>query len=1703
MDENYSDSQDPSLITLTGPELAELPYEDAVSKLLDLYENTQWSDREQAADNTAQLADRLNKMHGVEYTVELNTNMKDLQASLLSNVVPEEDKLKAIEDWRYASKSALYNTDTPSSLLTAYAQEGIIDDMALQFRRGVVTKDSSNITDLLARGAETALAPLVGVSDLALGTDYLRDFRTSMQEHQKPEMDGTLLASLANIGGGVAGFAASALNPVTAWGYLGASIAQQGKDVYDTVLNDTGSDDAAKDALLKSTPGVLFGTFADKIVGGSLGALLKGEKGYLGAIPGLLTGAGGQAVQTVGTGEAMVSATGEEKFRPPLSQVLTETAAGGVIGGAVGALHSLKNARANAEARAEIEAAQPKPEGAPAEAKPIVEPVDPRLTVEEKPLTTEERVQEQMRQAALRDPENQHRITAGDDEFFAEFVRAPDDDSLDGPLADVSGDPLSMAAGADNTAAVTKILPVVSEGYSPTPVNVELAKTLGANVTNKDDAGSFGFVNPNAPVQLNVSRRIFASMDHARKTFAHELGHLIDLARRKIAGYRGISEFDPVVTRLASMADKFEEQIPAQRAEKEAQELSQIWRPGWDGKTMQDITSDMTIRQIKWIQYRSHPAEVMADAMSAIFNNPRYVQENFPTVWKAFETGINDVPELRAFWDDIVEINTNPQRLRTWLQERRNLSRQKEADIHTKAAEDYIREKREKFSVRKGLSDLHQRVVNRFAPAKETLRRLAKKEAPVAEQEAAARGQQRLRGPAAFDSMRRFRIDRPMRTQLDRYEKLGIPGEDKDPYSVLNELRMYQHVINDSTVTMDNIREAPALYVDAYNKMLEVVPEFSARLAQGEMDAADIGAPIDQTLDTLAKTRAYLTEKERAQTADALTRLPGKPEELGWVPYAVELLDDHAFNAERYIPRWMDYKTAQKGLAALEQHLESNVGTGTYNRLLEVNDQINNILMNPILEMAQESGVFPPKLLKRIQINKRSYSFTNVLKYYEKDPNIPAAIKEKIGTLSETGGELVGTIQRAVAILAHQTQQSAKNAAIDLAVAGNYGVRTVPYRGRSYLDEMNRLERKNPEKSYLIGKEAGRSTLYEIDSPQFKKMFESSRLEQITSTNFVLKALESFNKYFGEREFKTVFSPVFGMSELVRNVAQEATLAKSISPSGFLWFHTSPTLRAEKAARSQMAKALTKPYGDFSELPTEVQDLIRANALPFSLSEDMGGHNPALDDVENYVFGRMGQAIPYEGNMYQPNRVTKALNTSLERIGLGKVQTEKVLSPAYVNNLLHRAANKIGLGFVHKKIVQEEAATKLMGYHIGRNIRGLPKALAIEFANQHTGTPDPFGGGTEATAIGKVVLFGRAHVAGMNAQWELFKNDPRAMGLQYAYRKGFPRLLVSGAIMGPLVAAFAGEEQGEEVKKFLDKIPSFDKLSKNIIPVAWQDDRGNIRWSARAGEVNTDWKPIYLKLPYSREMVTIGALSEPGMRALEEYIETGAVPIKPILQNIKNAFNTVFTGNLAPAIQGARRTAAFLAGDNPQDYFRNRGIFPKDVAEAGSFVDRFYRYMAWSAANTYPGFFSLSPEKIASTDFSSPAELFALVPSAGRFLGMSNYGEYEKLLTLQTRKAALDARIRLNLGDDSQKLYNEYAKAQSYVSKIGKGWQEQTPAIQQRRIRAIQNWHSRAYRYAFNELRAAYEIGDQKAIDRVASQLERSSSEYLKLLEQE
>lgn len=1174
--------------------------------------------------------------------------------------------------------------------------------------------------------------------------------------------------------------------------------------------------------------------------------------------------------------------------------------------------------------------------------------------------------------------------------------------------------------------------------------------------------GAFGAYQQSTNT-VKILRSLGADPSHFVSTMAHEIGHFVD------------RKFKQLISRA----------IPLDVLREHGTELSREWRPGWDGT---DATN--------FGKYRGRPEELYADVFSALVNAPDWVKDNHPGIYKAFEESLTRTPDLADFWKQVQEFNRDPSKITDFNMALSKESRKKEGDIEAAVRRKDIEKNRFQRRMKAHLDLAYETVFNKLSAAKDIARSFEGEK-----REEAFRNLDNLERTFYSHDFVNREISSPLKTLLGKF--LQEEGLDMNTWA--------QHLwatklTKESTPTIERIKNNPELYAgaarfigtslakekgvkpsvltDIFGRHKTWTPEelikaFSKIGIIGDtaqvLDLKDFLAKyplLHPRREALARrdltlAAAHLNRRKLSIPVDNLIkqieRASTDPNKLDYIPEELkEALKDVMHPGAFAIRRLLVNEGATTVFDAERdlQSIKQKLGPKLYSKLEEYSDNFHS-LMSRGSKVIKESGMWSPELLQRVELNKDNYVTANVLKYFEGNDNVSSGVRSAIGSLSETGNELTSTYMKTRAIIEHAYRQRGVNSAINLAKADGKVVEVTPGRkGFDIYAEKDRLSRSDKEHSYLIGMHEGKASLYKIEGGKsWERMFNSVR--DAPGWSMVADLADTFNSAFITRQLKTVLSPVFAVFQKHYDRKLEAIMANSLEVTLGLPIHTSGKLRGiDKETIAEL-----RHYKKTGELTGGLKTLVDRDGVLLHLSTAVAeGHNTDMS-VEDAIYENFGTKMP-------------DANTRLEKLG---IFTEKSLE-------------KLGGKFFKDVAEFDEIRTKVNGFKIGK-MRGMSDAEATVFARENFGVPDPKSGGTAAPLINRLFLFGRAHLNGLRVLGHLGRDLPKTAAVQIAARVIAPKAMVIGPLMAAVLKASVGQEEADKYQLLLDMIPEFEKMSKNIIPLGFQDGQGNYYnfFDVKPSDIQSDWKAWYVRQPQAREVTSIAKVLWPFIKNIGQ----GEIS-KAVTESAKGAIN-VGMASVQPPVQYLGNLAQIFTGSNPTDIYRMKGIFNDSLQEAGSLPEKLGAYGQYVLGQQYSTLVPYNPYK--TSEAQGTGEKLSTLPLVGpmmrSFMGISNYGLIEKNKAREADKNAVDASIMLSTGEGTKTLLSSYREAAGKISSLGKGWQTEVGPDVAEKMRALTTWHARIWVPYKNEIRAALESGDAERYEYLLKELEDSSKDVL------
>lgn len=1649
-----------------------------------------------------------------------------------------EDTVSKINDYEKKNLDLIETTDNPDLLAVAKPLKRAIETISSEGRRDEIAGDeegvSSFLSDKLFRGVEGAVGPFAKL----LGLDGLdKDLYERTQRHRDADLSSAIASGAGMVapllGASVlAGPAAGALlgasaetaattSLLAASSVIGAQSLGFAKDMYKRSIEATGDEDKALMAA-----GLTVASQAVMLV--PLGKATSGLAGFITKQLGRKAVEEG-AAKTVS--EAILK--GLEAQKKTWGNVARSTLEAGAAGSA-GAIinnigsnigldqngditHGAANAfLANAVLGGVITGGHALLENAVInQARKTFTDIESKLAKELPPKPKEGEESKPERAQFYKDPEGYY-VPREDPPTFEERVenqtkaRKEEEDYIDSPLpdsegkmTDETGEPVDIPSHTDivvENRPEGTVLVTSKEALRPGRFLSNFFKKLGAHISLNRNVvdGAFGAFYTDSN-KIKLLRSLGADPETLNSTLAHEGTHFLD----KLLNNAFIKSptLKSTAEKLLGLKEVTMGAVIAKELKAQAKDISMKWRPGWDGVESKNLISTDPLEKFR--AYRSEPTEIYADVGDAIWNDPAWVKEKYPEVYSAFEKGLARDKTINQFWKDFQEMENDPNKLSEFNLQIAKEARIREEDINVAAK----KAKKEKDSFQNKMkrdSDLsYQMVFDKISPARQIVKNLvgkARQEGFQLLNEISRRGHL---GPY----LERV-IDTPLKQLWDKFLQSKIDPNMWAQYEFANDVETAR------TPTMERVKENPELYFEVAKFIKEFLRKekgikpiildkyFNLEKIKtaDDLNAAFAGLGIVGDTADLYQINYFLglyksddplrgakAARRHASAVASLNRkkesipienlkafidsLPTDKSRVGAVPEKFkEALQDvttaNAFAVRKYLINEGAYNVYDAGRDIA--YIQNTLGPEKFSELKKFHEEFHNILAAP-LDIIERSGIFSPDTIARIHLNKGNYITHNMLSNFEGNDAVSGSIRSAIGSLGETGNELTATPTKIKAITARAYWQNAVNASIK--IADNAGLIKEITRSKPGVDVFalkDRLSRGDKEHSYLIGYTEGRPSLYKIAGGEgFGRMFESQRdFSGIFSLlNPVLSLSDAFNKSFLTRQLKTVFSPGFVVGQKFYDRALEKVLANSLQITFGL-----PIQVGKLRANDVKTVAELRHYQKTGELTGRLKEIVDLDGVTLRLATLFNEGISTERTYEDTVYQSFSNRLPDE-------------KSALEKLGF---YTEKAL-------------DKAGGAWLKQIAEFDEIRTKVNGYRIGKEMLDMSDAEAAVFARDNFGVPDPLGGGIAAPALNRMFLFGAAHAGGLRVLKTLLKDMPKTAATQVALRVLLPKLMLSTVVMYPVIKALSNEEDAQKYMKWLNMTDRYSKMSKNVMPLGFQDGQGNYHnfWGVDNKDIQSDWKAWGIGLPQSRELTIASKAVWPFIEHLFE-----GDPLAATGGAIKGAASSL-TGGIQPAIQYMINIGQLSLGYNPTDFFRGKGILDRDVAQGTDIGLKAKEYGKYFLGSQYSGiapynpFQTTKPKSIGEEILQKPI----IGPFARRLTFATNYGSLEKTADANKLEDAVKANIITSTGEKTKEILQEYRNAAGAISKIGKGWQKEMGPSVAHRTRMLTSWHSKVWLPLTHKLQDAQEAGDSEHYNYLLDTLERQATHLLEVLD--
>jgi len=355
----------------------------------------------------------------------------------------------------------------------------------------------------------------------------------------------------------------------------------------------------------------------------------------------------------------------------------------------------------------------------------------------------------------------------------------------------------------------------------------------------------------------------------------------------------------------------------------------------------------------------------------------------------------------------------------------------------------------------------------------------------------------------------------------------------------------------------------------------------------------------------------------------------------------------------------IDAKSAPVTLASFKAH----VGDTEYAHYETAVQEIHEIGYKVIAD-TDRAGLLDAKTKDKMIRNVHSYATQNVIKYFQKDARISAGLKKAIGSFEQTGNALISYIGKMKALTLRAAYQETQNSTMDIVkefedadsyreIEANksYGTKKGKpvVRYENIFDQRTVLESKNKDKSYFITAKEGKLSLWEVDNPDYAKMFGEGAFEKNPMMKYITGLSSDINKIFITHWGKTLGSLSFGIASKFRDVDREALLAKSYELN---WtkalgvpIHASKKLRQRKSKTRKAAKK----YLIEGVMDPLIQKALDFHGVNWSLSREFGSLDRGTT-FEQGIYGMLGDDVPGQDTISKPDWINEKLIGLIRKI---------------------------------------------------------------------------------------------------------------------------------------------------------------------------------------------------------------------------------------------------------------------------------------------------------------------------------------------------------------------------------------------------------------------------------------------------------------------
>ena len=473
--------------------------------------------------------------------------------------------------------------------------------------------------------------------------------------------------------------------------------------------------------------------------------------------------------------------------------------------------------------------------------------------------------------------------------------------------------------------------------------------TLNSRFKSKLGVAKLGKNQFSAKIELNPE--IFKDEELMGKVLAHEIGHVADYLPE------GNIKRGNLIARIHSLNKYLKQEfgeLNNKTIRNELISLTTKWNP-FDPQANKAYT-----------QYRYSPAELYAEAISVMFNQPSFLKSEAPTFWDAFFTHIDAKPEVKETFFGIWELLNKGEEAVGSERDKslREMFTKGEALYRAKIMEKQKEQTDVKAFLRNTFIDKNSEAIRKINQARKENKYIPDDKNP----------EYYLEGINYLNGYVSEFLEKNYQPMWEKLQKAGVSWEQD-----FGQILFLERVANERSAAA-----SPAQHLKSV-------------LGEGAWNEYAKDLPKD--IDTLSASKqlAVMEKVFGGFTVDGTTG------ETLWDEFS-SLLPKGIANPQGY-----NQTTAKEQLAFLKKQM----GDEKWNVLQETLEAFRGVNQK-VLQLAEKEGFYRKELLEEMKANP-NYATFQVLDYL--DTHIPASIKRQVGTLKDIASPSTSTVMKNISIL--------------------------------------------------------------------------------------------------------------------------------------------------------------------------------------------------------------------------------------------------------------------------------------------------------------------------------------------------------------------------------------------------------------------------------------------------------------------------------------------------------------------------------------------------------------------------------------------------------------------------------------------------------------------------------------------------------------